>query len=323
MHPEVADRLEAELRLLDISVSRDESELGGDALETWPQAHEGAEALVVLIEEPLRIVLWTRETNLTLKSPAVISDSDLLALQAVELLRGLLSSRPGASPTRSSPGPALRARLGAKKVRAARQEEVSVETSQAAPKESSGTERARPWGFFVGPQIAWGPGGVNALPGFRGTFSRRLLPSWGLEIDGFSSAGAASARAPGGDLSVRAYSLGARTSIHHRFHPRVESSLMLGGGAWGVSWRRSSEIPSLDVRESRAVARAGAEVGSTFWVSSSAGIRVDGGLTYLFRRIELEAPHPSEVIANQSGQAEEPSIGRLLWVGTAGFELRF
>ena len=128
---------------------------------------------------------------------------------------------------------------------------------------------------------------------------------------------------------MRGYSVGAGALITSSFLPRFDCSAVLGLGVLSVFWQRSGELSSLDVKKSEFRPRVSGEASATYWLYPSAGIRFDGGLTYLNRPIYLTAPHPGQIPGempvnpNSKAPPADPSVGRPVPTASAGPELRF
>ncbi len=291
-HPTVV-RVRQELTLLGLDV---EVVTSGAKMDLATAAREHEASAVARVEEtPPEIVLWvdaahsagtTQESRVS-DSLAGRTEPGLLALRAVELLRGRLLPVPIVPTATAAPGAAAPATTEPALPTTSPSATASVApgappkgTATAPPEGSTGPHVAPPrpsrGSIHVGPAIVASPGGVPVAPMLRLGGGWRVLAR--LELDGFAMiplAGSTVSQREG-QIELRVLAVGAGASVHFT---RPESALALhAGGGFGVAtffYEGRATAPWISASGTQATAMPFLEIGGGYRVTPVIGLRAD------------------------------------------------
>jgi hypothetical protein len=289
-HPTVV-RVRQELLLLGLDVEIASPGADGDLAAL--ASDRDAAAVARVQESPPEIVLWVDAAHsggapaLTRVSESVTGspDAGLLALRAVELLRGRLipvaapKADASATPTAS---PSATATLAVPTAPAS-----AAPGAPAASPTAPGTSREPPFGpgpglrptrarIHVGPAIVVSPGGVPVAPGLRVGGGWRVLPH--LELEGLAlvplTPGTVSAAEGQMDLRMLAFGVGASAAF---LAPSSPFALHAGGGIGvaGLFFEGNAQAPWLSASGSRWAVMPHLGAGAAYRFTSVLALRAD------------------------------------------------
>lgn len=242
------ERVRQELVLLGLEVEVISKAAGAD-LATIAR-ERGAAAVARVESSPPEIVLWVDEEHSAgLPQESRVSESvkagadpGLLALRAIELLRGRLLPVGAVLPPASSAAPSVAAAPSAAPSVAV--SAVPSTSATAAPPASSATRPVSRIGLYVGPALVVSPGGVPVMPAFRAGVSYRIIGP--LEADGLATIplteGQVSAANGRIDLRVLAFG-GGLSARFSEVAPRLSLRAGAGLGVIGFIFQGRAEAP--------------------------------------------------------------------------------
>ncbi len=322
-HPTVV-RVRQELTLLGLDVEVVSSSAKLD-LATAAREHD-ASAAARVEDTPPEIVLWvdaahsagTAQESRVSESLAGRAEPGLLALRAVELLRGRLLPVTAAPAIKGAATVSPDATSDATSA-AATASATAAPASNAtgtAPPEGSGAPHAPParpsrGSLHIGPAIAVSPGGAPALPALRLGGGWRFLAR--LELDAFAMIplAAATVSADEGQIDLRALAAGTGVSFHFT---RPESALALhAGGGIGIAmffFEGRATPPWISASGTHAAAMPFVEAGAGYRLTPVIGLRADV-------LAALARPEPVLVIAGR----EVASFGSPLVLASIALEI--
>lgn len=270
-------RVKQELTLLGLDV---EVEIGSARTDLATAARQHDAAAVARVEDaPPEIVLWVdaahsggtaQETRVS-ESIAGQAEPGLLALRAVELLRGRLLPVPAAIPDDATPtaAPGVTAAPTAIPSASARPE------GSAAPRPSLPLRPSR-GSLHLGPAILASPGGVPVSPVLRLGGGWRVASP--IEIDGLAMIPLTGATVSGraGEIDLRVLAIGAGASVHFL---GAASPLSLHAGAGvglvGLFYEGRATAPRVGASGSRWTALPYLEAGAGYRFTPLLGLRAD------------------------------------------------
>ncbi len=293
-HPTVV-RVRQELLLLGLDVELASPGADGD-LAALARDRDAA-AVARIQESPPEIVLWVDAAH-SGNAPALTrvsesfsggADAGLLALRAVELLRGRLipvaapKAEPSATPTASPSATATATAPPAAPTASATAAPGAPSASPTAP----GTSREAPSApgpglrptrarIHVGPAIVISPGGVPVAPGLRAGGGWRVLPH--LELEGLAlvplTPGTVSAAEGQMDLRMLAFGVGATAAF---LAPSSPFALHAGGGIGvaGLFFEGNAEAPWLSASGSHWAVMPHLGAGAAYRFTPVLAVRAD------------------------------------------------
>ncbi len=279
-------RVKQELSLLGIEV---EVQVGGASLDLAAAAREHDAAAVARVEDaPPEIVLWvdaahsngTPQTSRVSESLAGQAEPGLLALRAVELLRGRLLPVPAATPDGGAPSSAVPTATAS----AAPLASVAVSAS-SAPGASGSAPPARTaiphapaarGEIHLGPAVLASPGGVPVAPALRLGGGIRVAPR--IEIDALVilPLTGATVSGTGGQIDLRVLAFGAGADVYF-LHPDSLLTLHAGAGMGGAGlfYEGHAEAPRMATSGSRWTALPYLQAGAGYRFTRILGVRAD------------------------------------------------
>ncbi len=275
-------RVKQELTLLGLDV---EVEIGSARTDLAAAARQHDAAAVARVEDaPPEIVLWVdaahsggtaQETRVS-ESIAGQAEPGLLALRAVELLRGRLLPVPAAIPDAAPPIDATP--TAAPGVTAA---PTAIPSASARPEGSAAPRPSLPLrpsrgSLHLGPAILASPGGVPVSPVLRLGGGWRVASP--IEIDGLAMIPLTGATVSGraGEIDLRVLAIGAGASVHFL---GAASPLSLHAGAGvglvGLFYEGRADAPRVGASGSRWTALPYLEAGAGYRFTPVLGLRAD------------------------------------------------
>lgn len=324
-HPTVV-RVRQELTLLGLDV---EVMTGGAKLDLATAAREHDASAAARVEDtPPEIVLWvdaahsagTAQESRVSESLAGRAEPGLLALRAVELLRGRLlpvAATPAITGTATvSPDPAPAPTSAPTSASAAATAAPAPSGTGTAPPEGSGAPhaalpRASRGSLHIGPAVAVSPGGAPALPALRLGGAWRFLARLELDALALIPLAAATVTAPEGQIDLRVLAAGTGVNVHFT---RPESALALhAGGGIGIAtffFEGRATAPWISASGTHAAAMPFIEAGAGYRFTPVIGLRADV-------LAALARPEPVLVIAGR----EVASFGSPLVLASIALEI--
>lgn len=295
-------QLEDELTLLGLEPR---SVIGPKVAELGALAIENDARAVVYVEADSSRILISVEADapgsgrrdFVITPPAgAAPDGRLLALRAVELLRGLLlkvertTQEPHAgepAPSAASGAPPLVARSTARSPPANGPQEPR--RNDPVRRESSAAAAPGVLSLLLAPAVALSPGGVAPGAGLKLAAEYRFLEWLGIEPSVFLPAGATEADAPRGALDVRILTAGAALRASTALGTRVSLGVAAGTTALWTRWEQTTSAAAQRATWT-AVPFLGAN--GTLWLHPTVGLRLDSLVGWSLRTIELETTAP-------------------------------
>lgn len=318
-------RVKQELSLLGIDV---EVQVGGASLDLATAAREHDAAAVARVEDaPPEIVLWvdaahsngTPQTSRVSESLAGQAEPGLLALRAVELLRGRLLPVPAATPDAGAPSVAVPTATAsaapvasvAVSATAAPSASVSAPPERTAiprPPAAPGASRGE---IHLGPAVLASPGGVPVAPALRLGGGLRVASP--VEIDALAilPLTGATVSGTGGQIDLRVLAFGASASVYF-LHPDSLLALHAGAGMGvaGLFYEGHAEAPRMATSGSRWTALPYLQAGAGYRFTRLLGVRAD----VLFG---IARPEPVLRVGGES----VASFGTPLFLGSLALEV--
>jgi hypothetical protein len=289
--------------------------VGDSAQPSAPPGKEGSDR--VLLRVPARY-RSDGESSETVEVVGTQHDADLLALRAVELLRGKLlpverlraavaAPEPEAQPAPPAPQPEPRSTTTTvhsieKPTRAARAPSVTPPEKPAAP------PRLR---LYLAPAVVAGPGGVPPTPNIRVGADIHLGWRISTSIHVLAPTAAANVTTAQGSMSLRTVAFGG--GLDATFTPPAWDFGVFGGLGVDAAALGYSGTASPPLRANRSISwtvAPGAEIGVRYRLSRWFALRADEAILVL-------APEPVLRVAG----SEVATFGRPLSVTTAGLEV--
>ena len=286
-HPTVV-RVRQELLLLGLDVEIASPGADGD-LAALARDRDAA-AVARVQESPPEIVLWVDAAHsggapaLTRVSESLTGspDAGLLALRAVELLRGRLvpvAAPPAASPFATAPAPTTPSASARAAPSASPAAPATSDEGPSGPGPALRPTRAR---IHAGPAIVISPGGVPVAPGLRVGGGWRVLPH--LEIEGLAlvplAPGTVSADEGRMDLHMLAFGVGASAAF---MAPSSPLAIHAGGGLGvaGLFFQGHAEAPWLSASGSRWAVMPHLGAGAAYRFTPLLAVRADALASFL------------------------------------------
>ncbi len=299
-------RMREELRVLGYSVQV----VASDAPLSILANDRGAAAAARARQDA--VTLWVTGDEIEVRAQSPGEDPSLLALRAVELLRGKLAAR-SVDHTDGGSLDAAPIDAGSRDGAAPPPRDATPPPIGAASSAQPGTfPPAGPVGLSIAPAVLFGSGGVGPMPVVRAGVEYNPVPRIGVEVMSYLPTTAANAKAPEGMVSLRMLGLGG--GIRGLFtdpSSRLTASLGLGLSAVLVLFSGVANPPFVGVEGTRWVAAP--------YLSASAGYRLHPRVAL---RLDLTGalfrPPPVVRIAGQ----DVASLGQPAAFASFGVEVR-
>lgn len=283
--PTVA-RVRQELTLLGLEVEIVTSAPGSDLAALARERNAAAAARVEL--SPPEIVLWVDEAHSaglpqesrvseTVKGGA---DPGLLALRAVELLRGRLlpvAASPSAAPTSPTPAPTSSAAPSVAPTSSTPGPASSAAPSPSARPDVPPPSRALSWpSLHIGPAIAASPGGVPVTPALRAGVAWRVAGPVELDALVMIPLAAGGVSADEGQMELRVIAFGAGAAARWTdVAPRLSLRAGAGMGAAGFLFEGRAVAPWVSASGDRWSALPFVEAGAAYRFTDVLAVRAD------------------------------------------------